>query len=107
MSSAVYHSTKIKYDESDNILIRAARMITDKVGDIVSGSITQTDMAETLAEIRKVDPTFCSQDFLKQCQYDIIPPVLEAYMQGMEDVLRDWCHEPVCFTLPTFPLPFS
>ena len=85
----------MKYDESDNIVVRASRVVTDKVGNMITGSMTQTDMAETLVEIRKMDPTFCPHEFVRQCQYEIIPLVLEAYMQGVEDVLKDWCHEAV------------
>ncbi len=93
----VYYSARIKYDESDNILVRASRSVTDRVGDLVRGSMSQTDMGEALTEIRKVDPNFDSHEFLEQCKQDIIPPVLEAYMQGLDDVLKDWCHEPVCY----------
>lgn len=63
--------------------------------DLVSGTITQSDMAETLAEIHKIDPTFSKEDFVQQCKYEIIPSVLEAFMQGNEHVLKDWCHEAV------------
>jgi len=69
--------------------------VTDRVGDLVRGSVSQTDMGATLAEIRKIDPDFDFHHFLDQCKLEIIPPVLEAYMQGLEDVLKDWCHEPV------------
>lgn len=31
-------SLKMKYDESDNIFVRATRVVTDKVGDIFSKS---------------------------------------------------------------------
>ena len=93
----MYYSARLRYDESDNIVIRASRAVTDRVGDLIGGSISQTDMGETLAEIRKIDPTFDFHEFLVQCKRDIIPPVLEAYMQGMDDVLKDWCHEAVSY----------
>lgn len=86
---------KTRYDESDNLLIRASRVVTDKVEDVVSGAMTQSDMAETLAEIHKIDPSFDKEEFLQHCKYEIIPYVLEAYMRGDEHVLKDWCHEPV------------
>lgn len=90
-----FYSLKTRYDESDNIIIRASRVVTDKVEDLVSGTMTQSDMAETLAEIQKVDHTFEKEEFIQQCKYEIIPSVLEAFMQGNEHVLKDWCHEPV------------
>ena len=30
----VFYSAKMKYDESDNIVIRASRTVTDRVGDL-------------------------------------------------------------------------
>lgn len=75
--------------------MRASRVVTDKVEEAWSGAMTQTDMAEALAEIHKIDPSFNKEEFLKQCKYEIIPSVLEAYMQGNEVVLKDWCHEVV------------
>ncbi|XP_046864317.1 LOW QUALITY PROTEIN: mitochondrial import inner membrane translocase subunit TIM44-like [Xenia sp. Carnegie-2017] len=84
---------KMKYDESDNIFIRASRTITDKVGDIFQDVFSQSDMAKTLAEITKIDPNFNKDKFLHECQYEIIPTVLQAYINGDMDLLQDWCHE--------------
>ena len=84
---------KLKYDESDNPLIRASRLLTDKVSDIMGGLFQKTELSETLTEICKIDPSFDSKRFLKQCETDIIPNVLEAMTRGDLDVLRDWCHE--------------
>jgi import inner membrane translocase subunit TIM44 len=89
------HNLKTKYDESDNILVRASRVVTDKVEEAVSGAMTQSDMADALAEIHKIDPAFNKEEFVQQCKYEIIPSVLEAFMQGNEVVLKDWCHEVV------------
>ena len=61
----------------------------------MSGAMTQTDMAETLGEIHKIDPTFNKEEFVQQCKYEIIPSVLESFMQGNKQVLKDWCHETV------------
>ena len=58
--------------------------------------MTQSDMAETLAEIYKIDPNFDKEVFVKECQFEIIPTVLEAYLQGRQDIIKDWCHEGVC-----------
>ena len=76
-------------------MIRASRAITDKIGDAVGGVVTQTDMAEVLSEICKVDSKFTKEEFVKQCRYEIIPTVLEAYLVGNTHVLEDWCHEAV------------
>ena len=41
--------------------------------------MTQSDMAEAMAEIRKVDPYFSKESFVKECEFDIIPTVLEVW----------------------------
>ena len=94
-SLPAFYNIKMKYDESDNLVIRASRVVTDKIGDMFGGVMTQSDMAEALAEIQKVDPSFNKEAFTKHCQFEIIPTVLEAYLRGDSDVLQDWCHEAV------------
>lgn len=95
LSPVAFYSVKTRYDESDHLLIRASRMVTDKVEDLWSGAMTQSDMAEALAEIHKIDPSFNKEEFVQQCKYEIIPSVLEAFMQNNQEVLKDWCHEGV------------
>ena len=50
-------------------------------------------MSEALTEICKMDPEFSKEEFLKKCEYDIIPTVLEAMVRGDLEILKDWCHE--------------
>uniref|UniRef100_A0A663FDQ9 Mitochondrial import inner membrane translocase subunit TIM44 n=1 Tax=Aquila chrysaetos chrysaetos TaxID=223781 RepID=A0A663FDQ9_AQUCH len=88
-----FFEMKMKYDESDNAFIRASRAVTDKVTDLIGGLFSKTEMSEVLTEILKVDPSFDKDRFLKQCEYDIIPNVLEAMMSGELDILKDWCYE--------------
>lgn len=49
---------KIKYEESENPMIRASRLLTDKVTDIMGGLFQKTELSETLTEICKLDPSF-------------------------------------------------
>ncbi|KAF7267311.1 mitochondrial import inner membrane translocase subunit TIM44 [Rhynchophorus ferrugineus] len=84
---------KLKYDESENPVIRASRVLTEKVSDIVGGLFQKTELSETLTEICKIDNTFDTKRFLKQCETDIIPNVLEAMTRGDLEILKDWCHE--------------
>jgi import inner membrane translocase subunit TIM44 len=67
---------KIKYDESDNPVIRASRALTDKMSDIVGGLFQKTELSETLTEICKLDPGFDKIKFLQDCERDIIPNIL-------------------------------
>ncbi|MBN3308839.1 TIM44 translocase, partial [Amia calva] len=88
-----FFEMKMKYDESDNAFIRASRAVTDKVTDLLGGLFSKTEMSEVLTEILKVDPSFDKDSFLKQCERDIIPNILEAMIRGELDVLKDWCYE--------------
>ncbi|XP_075058662.1 mitochondrial import inner membrane translocase subunit TIM44 [Mixophyes fleayi] len=88
-----FFEMKMKYDESDNAIIRASRTITDKISDLIGGMFSKTEMSEVLTEIVKVDPYFDKDSFLKICEKDIIPNILEAIIQGDLDVLKDWCYE--------------
>lgn len=84
---------KIKYEESNNPVIRASKLLTEKLTDVVGGIFQKTELSETLTEICKIDNSFDAKRFLKQCETDIIPNVLEAMTRGDLDVLKDWCHE--------------
>uniref|UniRef100_A0A673KA48 Mitochondrial import inner membrane translocase subunit TIM44 n=1 Tax=Sinocyclocheilus rhinocerous TaxID=307959 RepID=A0A673KA48_9TELE len=88
-----FFEMKMKYDESENAFIRASRAVTDKMTDIIGGLFSKTEMSEVLTEILKVDPNFDKDSFLKQCERDIIPNILEAMIQGELEVLKDWCYE--------------
>ncbi|OAD54856.1 Mitochondrial import inner membrane translocase subunit TIM44, partial [Eufriesea mexicana] len=84
---------KIKYEESDNPVIRASRLLTERVTDIMGGLFQKTDLSETLTQICKLDPNFDRVQFLKYCETDIIPNILEAMVRGNLEILKDWCHE--------------
>lgn len=84
---------KIKYEESDNPVIRASRLLTDKVTDMMGGLFQKTELSETLTEICKLDPSFDKVKFLRDCEIDIIPNILEAMVRGDLEILKDWCHE--------------
>ncbi|XP_060796496.1 mitochondrial import inner membrane translocase subunit TIM44 isoform X2 [Neoarius graeffei] len=64
-----FFEMKMKYDESDNALIRASRAVTDKMTDLIGGLFSKTEMSEVLTEI------------------------LKAMVQGELEVLKDWCYE--------------
>lgn len=86
---------KMKYDESDNPLVRVTRSFVDRVSDTVGGLFQKTDLSTVLTEICKVDPNFDINNFLKDCETFIIPTILEAICQNRPDILEDWCHEAV------------
>ncbi len=84
---------KTKYEESDNAMVRGARIVTDKVQDLFGGVFQRSELSEALTEITKMDPNFCKEQFLKDCERDIIPNVLEAMIRGDLEILKDWCYE--------------
>ncbi|XP_063704714.1 mitochondrial import inner membrane translocase subunit TIM44 [Culicoides brevitarsis] len=86
-------SWKMKYDESENPAIRASRLLTDKITDIFGGLFSKTELSETLTEICKIDPNFDQKQFLRDCENDIIPNILEAMIRGDLEILKDWCFE--------------
>lgn len=59
-------------------------------------------MSEVLSEIQKVDPNFDKNEWLRFCEKEVIPNVLEAFIRGDLEVLKDWCHERVCLCVVFF-----
>lgn len=86
-------SWKMQYDESENPMIRASRLLTDKVSDVMGNLFSKTELSETLTEICKIDPNFDQKQFLRDCENDIIPNILEAMIRGDLEILKDWCFE--------------
>jgi len=84
---------KVKYDESENPVIRASRLLTDKVSDVMGGLFSKTELSETMTELVKIDPSFDQKDFLHDCETDIIPNILESIVRGDLEILKDWCFE--------------
>ncbi|GFR05613.1 mitochondrial import inner membrane translocase subunit TIM44 [Trichonephila clavata] len=84
---------KMKYDESDNPVVRASRLLTDKVTDLFGGIFQKTELSEVLTEIVKMDPNFDKEQFLRECELEIIPNILEAMIRGELEILKDWCYE--------------
>ncbi|KAK2586837.1 hypothetical protein KPH14_009776 [Odynerus spinipes] len=84
---------KIKYDESDNPVIRASRLFTEKLSYVISGAVQKTDLSKILTELCRLDPNFDKNQFLRDCETDIIPNILEAIIRGDLEILKDWCYE--------------
>lgn len=84
---------KIRYEESENPVIQASRLVTEKVTYLFGGLFQKTEISNTLTEICKIDPSFDKVRFLKYCETDIIPNILEAIIRGDLEILKDWCHE--------------
>lgn len=86
---------KTHYDESDNVMVRGTRALTEKLSAVFGGMFKSTEMSEVLSEIVKAEPDFELHAFLKRVQHDIIPNILEALEQQEHEILKDWCTEAV------------
>jgi len=84
---------RVKFEESDSPLARGTRIVTEKLSDIFGSMFSRTELSETLTEICKMDPNFEKEQFLKDCEQDIIPNILEAIVRGDLEILEDWCYE--------------
>lgn len=49
--------------------------------ELFGGVFQRTELSEALTEIVKMDPTFDKERFLLECEYDVIPNVLEAMIR--------------------------
>lgn len=54
----------------------------------LGGLFSKTEMSEVLTEILKADPSFDKDSFLKQCEHDIIPNILEVSKQCSYQLLH-------------------
>jgi len=50
-------------------------------------------ISEVLSEIKKVDPSFNRLEWLRFCEVEVIPNILEAWIRMDLKVLEDWCME--------------
>ncbi|KAL6863676.1 hypothetical protein J3F83DRAFT_745240 [Trichoderma novae-zelandiae] len=77
---------KGKYEESENPLITTARSITDTIG----GFFAENETAMVIKKFRSMDPSFRTEPFLTELREYILPEVLDAYVKGDTEVLKQW-----------------
>ena len=74
------------YEESENPLISTARSITDRV----AGFFAENETAQVIKKFREMDPNFQIEPFLRDMREYILPEVLDAYVKGDVEVLKQW-----------------
>lgn len=74
------------YQESDNAIISTARSITDRI----TGFFAENETAMVIKKFREMDPNFQMEPFLTEMREYILPEVLDAYVKGDVDVLKEW-----------------
>lgn len=79
-------SLKSSYNESENPFISTARSISDRV----AGFFAENETARVIKKFREMDPNFQIEPFLQEMREYILPEVLDAYVKGDIQTLRQW-----------------
>lgn len=85
MAQSVFSMRKT-YEESENPLIETARSITDRI----AGFFAENETALVIKKFREMDPSFQVEPFLRDMREYILPEVLDAYVKGDLETLRQW-----------------
>ncbi|KAH8871815.1 Mitochondrial import inner membrane translocase subunit TIM44 isoform 1 [Schistosoma japonicum] len=88
-----FFDLKANYEESDHLIVRSLRFVTDKVSSLFGGFKSTNELQEVLDEVTKMDPSFNLESFIRYCRFVVIPNVLEAIVRVDLPILQDWCHE--------------
>ncbi|RUS21514.1 hypothetical protein BC937DRAFT_92448 [Endogone sp. FLAS-F59071] len=81
------------YQESDNIFIAYSRAFTDRVQDTFGSLFEESDQAQAIKALQAIDPRFNMERFLREAREYIIPELMDAYLKGDSEILREWCSE--------------
>ena len=90
------------YDESENALVSGVRSATDWLVDRWSGMFAENEVAGVVRRFTEMDPTFNMEAFNTELREWIIPEVVDAYVKGDVETLKQWFSEAV---QPRFLLP--
>jgi import inner membrane translocase subunit TIM44 len=77
---------KSVYNESDNAIVSTARSISDRI----AGFFAENETAMVIKKFREMDPNFQMEPFLTEMREYILPEVLDAYVKGDVEVLKQW-----------------
>lgn len=80
---------RLMYEESDNSIVSTVRSITDKIGSFFE----ETESGRVVKMFKEMDPTFRQDDFLRDVRQYILPEVLDAYVKGDAEILKQWLSE--------------
>jgi len=64
-----------------------------KPSPLAAGIFSENEQAAVIKEIRMIDPAFNPDEFRKEMQDYVIPEVLESFLHGNRNELREWCSE--------------
>lgn len=87
------------YAESDNPFVVMSRSVTGTIGRIFD----ETETAKVTKWVKEMDPTFTQESFLRELREYIVPELVDAYVNGDQPILKQWCSEAVrCCGHPLF-----
>jgi len=79
------------YQESDNPFVVMSRSVTGTIGRWFD----ETETAKVTKWVKEMDPTFTQESFLKELREYIVPELVDAYVNGDQPTLKQWCSEAV------------
>jgi import inner membrane translocase subunit TIM44 len=79
-------SAKAAFNESENPFISTARSISDRI----AGFFAENETAMVIKKFREMDPAFQVEPFLRDMREYILPEVLDAYVKGDTETLKQW-----------------
>ncbi|KAF8941234.1 hypothetical protein EDD21DRAFT_364500 [Dissophora ornata] len=86
-------SMKKNYEDSDNVFVAWARVVTDKISDVWVSMLDETENAKTIKALQMIDPRFKMDAFMKECREFIIPEIMDAVLNTDSETLHEWCSE--------------
>ena len=79
-------SARKSIEESENPVIEATRNIADRF----RGFFAENETAMVIRKMREIDPNFQTEPFLRELREYILPEVLDAYVKGESETLKQW-----------------
>jgi len=55
----------------------------------------RSEISQVMTALKELDPQFDIHRWLRYCQTEVIPVILDAQLQRDHDILGDWCSERV------------
>ncbi|GAA6003675.1 hypothetical protein JCM10207_003541 [Rhodosporidiobolus poonsookiae] len=77
------------YQESDNPFVVMSRSVTNTVGRWFD----ETETAKVAKWVKEMDPSFTQESFLRELREYIVPELVDAYVNGDQPTLKQWCSE--------------
>lgn len=84
---------KKNYEDSDNVFVAWARVVTDKISDVWVSMLDETENAKTIRALQMIDPRFKMDNFMKEAREFIIPEIMDAVLNADSETLNEWCSE--------------